>query len=635
MGGNKFKLEFLGNPGDLDQGLGHAGIETYTDAPYAGTARECGQNSADAKTSSPVLMTFDSLEIDASDIGDMEMFRKTIDSCLQKSKKIKDEKGIDFFTRATEIVKAKKIKVFKIADFNTTGLVGPCESGSPFHALLKGSGVNNKQSEDSGGSFGIGKNAVYSISELRTVFYSTIYENKQTTKNESLLQGKSVLVSHKDGSGNPKMATGYWGDENISPVKDFKNIPHWLQRDKIGTSIYAIGFRDQADWQYRMAASLITNFFTAIHDGDFAFELNDRELKINKKTLKYMFNSPEIIKAAKDSNQQDHFEYAKCLYECQISNDAVEKTIEIQDLGDVSIRILSKDKFPKRIGIVRNGMLITDSLEKFGDKFARFSMCKDFVALIMPKSSKGSTLIKTLENPKHDGLSAERITDRKKRDIAQAAMAKLAREIRSAIKDVTQSAAGEVEQIDELAEFFADEGYESKLQDPFAGENPQKYKYSAVVESKPKKAKKNTRNKVEGDEGGTGGQREGSGTGGDGNGEGSGGGDGSRGTGRRAPAKEVTIDRLRSSIPNGQQDDQRQILFNSDAEGDITLDIHATGMEQPAMLKVVGSDKGKVIDGSLHITVKRNERTSLTVYFDSNYRGPIEMSGSTIQGGHQ
>ena len=42
-------LQHLINLADEDEGLSNASIETFRDAPFAGIARECGQNSLDAQ----------------------------------------------------------------------------------------------------------------------------------------------------------------------------------------------------------------------------------------------------------------------------------------------------------------------------------------------------------------------------------------------------------------------------------------------------------------------------------------------------------------------------------------------------------------------------------------------------------
>lgn len=100
--------------------------------------------------------------------------------------------------------------MLEIADRSTTGLVGPPdEEETPFHSLVKASGVTAKDTVDSGGSFGIGKNASFAVSDLQTVFYATTYKNGESEAFAA--QGKVKLVSHTDPDGKKQRATGYWG----------------------------------------------------------------------------------------------------------------------------------------------------------------------------------------------------------------------------------------------------------------------------------------------------------------------------------------------------------------------------------------------------------------------------------------
>ena len=81
-----------------------------------------------------------------------------------------------------------------------------------------------------------------------------------------------------------------WGKENFEPISDPKAIPAWIRRSKIGTSLHVIGFRVTKDWHFRMAASLITNFFSAIYKNEMKFSLNNGEIVINSQTLLDLFN---------------------------------------------------------------------------------------------------------------------------------------------------------------------------------------------------------------------------------------------------------------------------------------------------------------------------------------------------------
>jgi len=200
-------LEFPPNQANEDDGLGNAGIATYREDPYAGAGRETGQNSNDAASGRPVRITFDLLEVPFDQIQNLGNLRQAVHACLSKATAAGDEKEIAFFEQSNRVLSEGPLKVLRISDSNTTGLVGPPEvAGTPFHSLVKGSGVSKKNDPASGGSFGIGKNACYAISDLQTVFYSTLYQVGD--QQQFLAQGKSILVSHEGPDGVPRRPVG-------------------------------------------------------------------------------------------------------------------------------------------------------------------------------------------------------------------------------------------------------------------------------------------------------------------------------------------------------------------------------------------------------------------------------------------
>lgn len=131
-------------------------------------------------------------------------------------------------------------------------------------------------------------------------------------------------------------------------------------------------------------------------------------------------------KAAEQNNSLEGFELARDLFRCLVSPDAREEIIQDDRLGDVQVRILVEENLPKKVLILRNGMVITDSLGHFGDQLKRFPMYRDFIALVMPVEKRGSAYLRWLESPRHDELSAERIPDPAKRREARAVMKGLA-----------------------------------------------------------------------------------------------------------------------------------------------------------------------------------------------------------------
>ena len=87
--------------------------------------------------------------------------------------------------------------------------------------LIKYSGASNK-SEGAGGSFGIGKYATFSCSDLSTVFYSTNNIDK-----EQAYQGVSRIVSYYDEkSGQDTQGIAYYGNDK-KPARDgISKYPH-------------------------------------------------------------------------------------------------------------------------------------------------------------------------------------------------------------------------------------------------------------------------------------------------------------------------------------------------------------------------------------------------------------------------
>lgn len=120
--------------------------------------------------------------IRSTDFPSIDQFRWTARLCLKKATRPKNEKEKGFFEQAVRALELPEIKILRISDFNTTGVTGPCEEGYPFHALAKSDGVSAKEDLSSGGSFGIGKNAAFALSDIQTAFISTRYKDRVGTE---------------------------------------------------------------------------------------------------------------------------------------------------------------------------------------------------------------------------------------------------------------------------------------------------------------------------------------------------------------------------------------------------------------------------------------------------------------------
>lgn len=234
---------------DQWDGVNDPGIEHFRGSPLPHLARETNQNSMDGCRAEPVHVRFERAEVLAESIPGLEELRNTIEACA-KAAVHESKKAEEFFERARQMLKSKKLAVLLVSDSNTTGVRGPCKNGAPFYAFMKAEGQSKKDSETAGGSYGIGKYAPYAVSALRTVLISTIYTRPDGVA-EQLTQGKSVLMSH-DIDGTRRRGTGFWGlrDRCQPLVNKFSLIPGWLRRaegedqlkDRLGTTLAILGF---------------------------------------------------------------------------------------------------------------------------------------------------------------------------------------------------------------------------------------------------------------------------------------------------------------------------------------------------------------------------------------------------------
>ncbi|WP_158178194.1 hypothetical protein [Pseudomonas viridiflava] len=614
-------LVFLKNEANEKDGLGDAGIETFRDAPYASCAREAGQNSRDAMLNDnfPVKLTFDVLRISAEEIPSLVTLASAISQCKEEAA---GEKEQDFFKHASAVVGGSLIPVLRIADYNTKGLSGPPdEPNSPFNALLKGAGVSRKETETSGGSFGIGKNASFAVSDLQSVFYSSLYKNLISDEPEFAAQGKVKLISHIDVGGENRRAVGYWGKAEFSAITDINAVPSWMRREELGTSIFSLGFRETSNWPEIMACSLIMNFFVAIKNKEMVFEIDSQKILINANTIESLMSAPSIVQAAKLSGFTNYLEFSRHLYCCQVSAASTLTLFDIVGLGKVQVRILVEKGLPKKVGFIRNGMLITDNLRHFDFPLTRFSNSQDFIAIVEPADSQASKLFKNLENPAHDAFSAERITDPAKRKDATKALRELGRCLRKTIKDVTGIKSQSSLVLDELGRYFSNGGKSKSESEQGTENDPEYYTYEAIIKN-PKILKPASENSKDGGGGGGGVKKPRHN-------------DDPKNTLKRPKAdrykgdagpESVKLVDVRNRICLSEESlSVREIFFTADIDRSIVFSIQALGVNTPQTLKVVKSSLGKVHNGKIFIDVKSNIRTSIKVFFNGSYDGPIEL----------
>ena len=436
----------LNNGGSID-GLNDAGIETFQGEPTKSLAREVIQNSLDAakENSGPVQVEFKLKNIPKNEFPELDYFKKTLKKCLDYWDEI--EKAEKFFENSIEVINQEEIPVLKIGDYNTTGLTGSKGSEkSRWFSLTKGDGVSDKQT-GAGGSFGIGKQAPFTCSDLRTVFYST--KDKEENK---ALQGVAKLVTHETPNGEKTQGTGYFGKkEGNKPIFDWSEIEFCDERKESGTDIYVMGFNHTNRWKEKIITSILEHFFAAIYNKALIVKVSD--ILITAENLEEM-----MVKYIKSDNSEY---YADKYLESMLSEDHhLFEEENFEGLGKIKMYLLPKKGFPKKVAMVRStGMKIFDK--------GHFLTPLKFAGVFLAEGREINEFLRKLEPPSHNKWEPNRHPDVK---YAERIRGKLYSWINDKVKSITVDEEAEKVDVDGMSQYLPDEVDEFPVPDEEAGE---------------------------------------------------------------------------------------------------------------------------------------------------------------------
>jgi hypothetical protein len=144
-------------------------------------AREICQNSLDARNDNaegPVKVVFELKQVQTNQYDVFSGYSQCLKGCRDfwSAGGTIDAKLAAFLTEAENTLKKPTVSVLVASDYNTKGLCGNhslTNIATPWEALTGADGMSVKADDNSGGSFGIGKNAPFACSSLSMVFYNT------------------------------------------------------------------------------------------------------------------------------------------------------------------------------------------------------------------------------------------------------------------------------------------------------------------------------------------------------------------------------------------------------------------------------------------------------------------------------
>ena len=420
----------------------------FKDDPIPKMIRELLQNSLDAKVKGrlvPVEVTITDTRVDPKTIGSEEL-RPHLQACHQRAEENNKLNIQVLYNKALRALDQPLIRCLKVVDSNTTGLQGPS-----WDALVFQEGSVYKPGEAPGGSYGIGKNAVLNVSDLRTVFYSTRYSNGREGRVEKC-QGKATLMSHPnpDDMKENVQHIGFYTMPNGSPILT-NDIERFFRLDNVGTGVFVLGFNPRSpEWSDEVTRAIIENFFFAVHHKKLTATVVPEgrvPVVVDHETLDGLF---ERLSSEKPAHH----------YYKTIRDQEVKRTDGIGKIGPLNV-YLSVEAGPRRTAYVnRNGMLITDSREQKINPIAPRGnrLWPDFAAVVTPDTDPGDEWIRLTENASHDSMSLFQSFEGTDLQDAQEWF-KDARASLSKIIDTASQVANylDTSNLQELAKFFPDE----------------------------------------------------------------------------------------------------------------------------------------------------------------------------------
>jgi hypothetical protein len=451
-----------------ENGKNDPGMETFRGNPYPALAREPIQNSLDARNdpNQPVRVEFSVFKLQKENFPGKLDYIEVLKRCINQAKEGSDTKKE--MQKALHTIETDEIYFMKISDYNTVGLSGSHElRNTNWHRLIKVVGDSDKE-ETSGGAFGIGKHAPFVCSNLKIVFYNT-----QDLEGGQAFQGVAKLITFTDEDGEPRQATGFYGEtDKIQPIKNMDIVNETFVRNETGTDLFVAGFDFRASWEDEIIEAVISSFFVAIYE-------NALEVKVGDHVISKESIGQYIELLMENGSKSNVINY----YEVLTSNDTnifVEK--DFDGLGEVHLYVANKKSYNKKVAMVRKtGMVIKEK--------QNYQIPNKYAGVLLIKGNEFNKELKRVENPTHTDWEFKRKKDVK---VIKAALTNLYKWMNEKIKSISPYQEVESFDVDELSQFLPDDSNESEI---VTGHSKDEGEHGQPLESnlekvKPKRKKK-------------------------------------------------------------------------------------------------------------------------------------------------
>ena len=291
---------------DGSRDFGNANIFSFS--PTIDTfVREVLQNVGDASSAGRARAEFTVRRLRGNDVDTFlsafqwQSFRPHLEASIRSGQQVGS--ALEVGMRAAD---SRDLLILEVADFGTTGLLGPDVGGGNFAALCRNNLDSRKASgQQAGGSYGLGKAVFWRMSSLSTVLFASNLVEPTPDSGRSIGRfiGRSEMVWHEFESGEAFAGPGWFGD--VDPKIEDRPMSYWenaallrdlcISRDPMesGTSILVVGFRDpssdaeQSPTQMaeQIEAAVVTHFWPALSSGALSVTVSVAEGASNVRTV--------------------------------------------------------------------------------------------------------------------------------------------------------------------------------------------------------------------------------------------------------------------------------------------------------------------------------------------------------------
>lgn len=408
-------------------------------------AREICQNSLDAhdkSTNEPVKVVFELRQVQTSAFDVFDGYSRCLQGCRvfwSRGGSI-DAKLNTFLSEAQATLNKSQISILVASDYNTKGLSGNHDLdniSTPWEALTGADGMSVKPDDNSGGSFGIGKNAPFACSALSMVFYNTF-----DADNQKAFIGVGRLATLLNDANKPTQRVGRYqnnddANEKWVPIyeEDQNSFRDLFVRDEKGTDVIIVGFNEVENWEDNISKAAIKNFFVAIKEKKIIVEI-----KKDGRVVKQI-NDITIAKMLEEYAKEDStLAITRQLFLAFTEPDNNVKVAISGEIDAVEIYIKSESDFSRTIGNFRStGMLVGTGYRRIFQHYA---------AVMIVRGKQLDELLRACEPPRHNRwdyklIKGESEQQKQKRKEAKKAIDDINNELLNLLKSQYEIPAGE------------------------------------------------------------------------------------------------------------------------------------------------------------------------------------------------